>query len=130
MDGFQEFSEDDVAAQDSASARDTSRDSLFLMAEFREVGAGTGARAGTGQQVRVRNLSSGGLMAEYTGAIEAGALVELEVRGIGWIKGNVAWVAAGRIGVAFDRKVDPMAARKPTGGAGRPSKAAGPVVLR
>ncbi|QQV76227.1 PilZ domain-containing protein [Sphingomonas aliaeris] len=124
MDGFQEFSGDDVAAQDNASARDTSRDSFFLMAEFREVGLPTG------RHVRVRNLSTGGLMAEYAEPIALGTPVELDVRGIGWIKGSIAWVAAGRIGVSFDRKVDPKAARKPTSGAARSQKFSGPVILR
>ena len=124
MDGFQEFSGDDVAAKDNASARDTSRDSFFLMAELREVGSPAG------RHVRVRNLSTGGLMAEYAELIALGTPVELNVRGIGWIKGSIAWVAAGRIGVSFDRKVDPKSARKPTGSSAPSHKSSGPVILR
>lgn len=124
MDRFSDFSDDDVVADDTASARDTSRDSLFLIAELRIAGAEKG------QQVRVRNLSSGGLMAEYAGKIDQGAVVELDVRGIGRVRGVIAWVAGGRIGVSFDRKIDPMAARKPSGGAAKPANVTGPVTLR
>jgi hypothetical protein len=35
------------------------------------------------------------------------------VRGIGWLDGHIAWTAEGRIGIAFEREIDPMAARKP-----------------
>lgn len=124
MDGIHEFSGGEMSAQDTTSARDTSRDSLFVMAGFRL------ADAEAEQPVRIRNLSSGGLMAEYAGAIDTGIPVELDVRGIGWVRGTVAWVSSGRIGVAFDRKIDPMAARKSTGGATRPPQSPGLVVVR
>ena len=48
--------------------------------------------------VRVRNLSSGGLMAEYAGAVEIGDPISIEVRGVGWVKGRVAWAAEARVG--------------------------------
>ena len=69
--------------------------------------------------VRVRNLSAGGLMAEYAGPLDDGAPIEIDVRGIGWVSGRIAWRAAGRVGVAFDRHIDPMLARKPVGGGKR-----------
>ena len=96
-----------LPAEDLAERqRNEARDSLFLLAEMR----------GPGQPalpVRVRNLSAGGLMAEYTGLLDNGSPVEVEVRGVGWIPGRIAWRAAGRIGVAFDRHIDPLMARKP-----------------
>ena len=104
-DSFQQLIEQDAAAPQRGGARD----SLMLAAQFRA----KGRRSST--QVRVRNLSPGGLMAEYAGPIASGDEVEIEVRGIGWVPGKVAWSTNGRIGVAFDVEVDPLRARKPIG---------------
>lgn len=99
-------SEEDEAA---AAGRHGSRDSLLLAAQLRFDGDPEI------HGVRVRNLSAGGLMAEYPGEVEIGDRIQVEVRNIGWIKGRIAWATDGRIGIAFDREVDPMAARKPVG---------------
>lgn len=98
-----------IPDEDGAQNRNEARDSLFLMADFRV--------AGTSEivQVRVRNLSAGGLMAEFPAGLDIGLRVEFDVRGVGWVPGKVAWSTAGRIGVAFDRAIDPMMARKPVG---------------
>ena len=101
---------DGLDADDPARNRNESRDSLFLTADFRVLGASDA------QPVRVRNLSSGGLMAELPSGLPQGQEVEFDVRGIGWVSGKVAWSAAGRVGVAFDHQIDPMMARKPVGG--------------
>ncbi|MDQ2878091.1 MAG: PilZ domain-containing protein, partial [Pseudomonadota bacterium] len=71
-------------------------------------------------QVRVRNLSAGGLMVEYPHPVEQGTLVEVDVRGIGPVDGRVAWFTAGRLGIAFDKPIDPRQARKPVSGAHTP----------
>jgi hypothetical protein len=97
---------DSVAADNAASQRNGGRDSLLLSAQLRIEG-------GADVTVRVRNLSSGGLMAEYAAPIAQGTPVKVDVRGVGWIDGRVAWTAEGRIGIAFERGIDPMAARKP-----------------
>ena len=97
------------AGEDGAHNRNEARDSLFLMADMRIPGSPEII------QVRVRNLSAGGLMAEFPTGLDHGLVVEFDVRGIGWVPGKVAWSAAGRIGVAFDRQIDPMMARKPVG---------------
>lgn len=99
----------DSAIENAAHNRQVARDSLFLMADLRVCGE-TDARP-----VRVRNLSQGGLMAEFPDGLAQGQRVEVDVRGIGWVSGQIAWSAAGRIGVAFDRQIDPMLARKPVG---------------
>ena len=91
--------------------RTKARDSLFLVAGLRIDG-----RPGT-LQVRVRNLSPGGLMAECLIGFSRGEEVEAEMRGIGTVKGRIAWTAGGRIGVQFDHNVDPRLARRPLGGA-------------
>jgi hypothetical protein len=106
------------SGDDASTQRLDTRDSLFLVARLRLVGE---ARD---RQVRVRNLSAGGLMAEYADPIDSGAAVELDVRGLGWVPGRIAWAAAGRVGVAFDHPIDPKRARKPVGpSAAKPSPA-------
>jgi hypothetical protein len=42
--------------------------------------------------------------------------VEVEVRGVGWVSGRIAWATDGRVGIAFDTPIDPLLARKPVGG--------------
>lgn len=93
--------------EDSDAQRNTSRDSLLLTATLR-IGANE-------TSVRVRNLSAGGLMAEYGRAVPLNTPIDIDVRGIGWVTGKVAWATDGRIGVAFDSPIDPKLARKPVG---------------
>jgi hypothetical protein len=99
----------------AAAQRSDPRDSLFLTAKFRLQGE-TAV-----EQVRVRNLSAGGLMIELADDIDPDTPVEIEVRGLGRISGKIAWRAVGRAGIAFDKPVDPKKARKPVGKAARPS---------
>jgi hypothetical protein len=94
-------------ADDAASQRNASRDSLFLTATLKLGDDET--------TVRVRNLSPGGLMVEYGKLAAIDTDVRVNVRGIGWISGKVAWAVDGRLGIAFDKEVDPMLARKPVG---------------
>ncbi len=89
--------------------RELDRDSLFLKANLRFV---DGDDCG---EVRVRNLSAGGLMAEAAVLAKRGDKIQLELRNIGRVTGYVAWVAQGRFGVAFDHPIDPKLARKPVG---------------
>lgn len=95
-----------ASSDDPDAQRGGSRDSLLLSAQLKLVGLSP-------VTVRVRNLSSGGLMAEYVGRANIGDVAEVELRGIGQITGRIAWVAEGRLGIAFDREIDPMMARKP-----------------
>lgn len=117
-------STDDFRIVAGRAGRDRGRDSLFLMAKFR--------RAGTKDHVaiRVRNLSEGGLMAELPEPVEADAAVEVEVRGLGWIAGRIAWHAEGRTGIAFDRLVDPQLARKPVAGGTKTPVFTKPIITR
>lgn len=89
--------------------RELDRDSLFLHATLRFI---DGDDCG---EVRIRNLSAGGLMAEAPVIAKRGDKVELELRNIGQVSGYVAWVAQGRLGIAFDHPIDPKQARKPVG---------------
>lgn len=119
-------SSSDLAADgDAVSQRNEVRDSLFLGANLRVIGGRDYA------QVRVRNLSAGGLMAEVPAPIPQDTAVELDLRGIGTVLGKVAWNAAGRVGIAFDEQIDPIAARKPVGvGAKQPMYVKSVTALR
>ena len=85
--------------------RHITRDSLFVMAGLRLSGSGHQHR------VKVRNLSSGGLMAEGDLRVVCGTPVEIEVRNLGWVDGVVAWIQDNRFGIAFNEEIDPKIAR-------------------
>jgi hypothetical protein len=59
------------------------------------------------QEVRIRNLSDRGLMAEPGYPVAAGTRAVLTLPGVGEVTGRVAWYAEGRIGVALDSVIDP-----------------------
>jgi len=88
--------------------RSVSRDSLFLLANVRV------EKGGDEQRVRVRNLSDGGMMGEGALKVKRGNRVEIELRNIGTIQGDVAWVQDQRFGIAFDDEVDSQLARQPS----------------
>lgn len=87
--------------------RHITRDSLFVLADLRLDGPGTEHR------VKIRNLSSGGLMAEGPIKVARGDPVKVNLRNIGWVDGSVAWVQAERFGIAFNEEIDPKLARTP-----------------
>ena len=89
--------------------RGMDRDSLLLKAVLRF------PSNGDEREVRIRNLSAGGLMAEAPVRVARGETVEIHLRSIGWISGHVAWVTEGRLGIAFDHPINPKDARKPVG---------------
>lgn len=85
--------------------RQAERDSLFLRATLHVQGIAGAV------DVRVRNLSNGGMMVDGNSLMMPGQAVKTELRGIGPVTGIIAWVEAGRAGVAFDDMVDPKMAR-------------------
>jgi hypothetical protein len=99
-----------VQGSDAESARRDERDSVLVLAQIRpEDGSGEWIGA------RVRNVSSGGLMAQAPELCRPGLRIEIELDGIGVTKGVVAWAEAGRVGIAFDHPIDKSLARKPVG---------------
>lgn len=74
--------------------------------------------------LRVRNLSAGGLMADCGPPCAPGDAILIELRGVGAVRGHVAWRTHGRIGVAFDAPIDPLRARRPVAPPPRQDKAA------
>ena len=91
--------------------RGQNRDSLFVKAVLRF------PVSGDEREVRVRNISSGGLMAEAPLRTPRGDPIEVQLRNIGWVSGKVAWVAESRFGIAFDYPIDPkmLAVRESSG---------------
>lgn len=94
----------------NVDTRQVGRDSLFLLAQVRVDGQDKAGR------VKVRNLSSGGMMAEGDVDVLRGARVEVELRNLGWVKGSVAWCQGNRFGIAFVDEIDPKIARAPVAG--------------
>ncbi len=98
---------------DGARDRTSERLNFFL---------GTSLKSGPHEALaaRVRNLSAGGMMLEFPDEpdpeLAPGDRVIAELRNIGRVKGEVAWVEGRRIGVRFEKDIDPEAARKPVGG--------------
>lgn len=111
------------AGEGADGARSRKRDSLFLSARLQLAGEATV------HEVRVRNLSPGGLMAELNGPVAPGAAVTLEMRGLGTLTGTVAWCTRGRIGIALDEPIDPRRARKPVGAGARTPSYVKPVLV-
>ncbi len=94
-----------LGSEGPSGQRGASRDSLMLFATLRVPGRDD-------VTVRIRNLSAGGMMAVHGGPVAADDAVEVEVGRIGWISGRIAWATGGRIGIEFDRAIDPLAARR------------------
>ncbi len=92
--------------------RQVDRDSLFLMADLRVQGVDGEHR------IKVRNLSSGGMMGEGRVRVSRGTLVEVSIRNIGWVAGAIAWVQDDRFGIAFRDEIDPKRARESVAGKG------------
>ena len=101
---------DGLAGPGGAHQRTEPRDSMFLASTIRHLGTGES------WPLRVRNLSSGGLMADCPAKFGRGDLIEVEIRGIGPQKGKIAWTATDRIGVAFEKPINPALARRQVGG--------------
>ncbi|WP_267380945.1 MULTISPECIES: PilZ domain-containing protein [unclassified Sphingomonas] len=98
----------DDAGESTDRHRRRERDSLLLIASI-AVG-GEPAR-----EVRIRNVSAEGLMAEVGHVVEPGTAVALDLRGVGPVTGKVAWCTEGRVGITLDRPIDPKQTRKPVG---------------
>lgn len=94
----------------NVDTRQVNRDSLFLLANVRLAGSRDAYR------VKVRNLSAGGMMAEGEVRVTRGALIEVELRNVGWVQGSVAWKQENRFGIAFIDEIDPRQVRAPTPG--------------
>lgn len=100
---------DDSAENEPDGSRPRDRNTLLIKAVIRL------PQQNYEKEVRVRNLSAGGLMAEAPVRVANGDIVEVDLRNIGWVPGRVAWTADGRFGISFDTPVDPAVVRMPVG---------------
>ena len=91
----------------SHAKRKMNRDSVLLKAVLRF------SNAREEYEMRIRNLSAGGLMAEVPNGLSRGERIYVKIQNIGWVGGHVAWAIDGRIGVAFDKVINPKDARIP-----------------
>jgi hypothetical protein len=66
-------------------------------------------------KIRIRNLSSSGLMGETDYPLERGEMIIVEIRNIGERRGRIVWTEGRRFGVKFARPIDPRCARQPVG---------------
>jgi PilZ domain len=98
-----------MSTDPTAKNRKAARDSLFLSTEVMVEGALKPV------SVRVRNLSTGGMMIDGNVVFREDATVSAALRGIGVVSGRIAWIAEGRAGIAFDQEIDPKDARGSTG---------------
>ncbi|MEO1045409.1 MAG: PilZ domain-containing protein [Pseudomonadota bacterium] len=98
------------ASGDDRDNRTEHRDSLFLLAKIHF------SKSAKVVDVRVRNLSAGGMMAESNIYCERGDRVVVKIANLEDIDGRVSWHASGRFGVAFDQPIDPQEARSKKGG--------------
>lgn len=95
----------DFSRLSEAPERATDRNSMFLQAEIMRVDGGER------DMCRVRNVSRGGAMAETQKIYREGERVVMTLRNVGPVKGEIAWIANNRIGVAFEAEVDPRLVR-------------------
>lgn len=80
--------------------RQEDRSSLFQLADLQI------EQDPSNYRVKVRNLSSHGLMGEGSVKVVCGTRLTINLRNIGPVAGSVAWVQDNRFGVAFDEEID------------------------
>ena len=85
--------------------RQVNRDSLFLLAQVRHQGDAQSTR------LKVRNLSAQGMMGEGDFTVARGKTVEVDLRNLGWVQGQVAWTQGNRFGVSFEKEIDAKVVR-------------------
>ena len=110
-----------MTAEDQRTSR---RDRILLLARLRIEGEVEV------YDVRIRDLSAGGLRAQYVGSPLDKARVAIEIRNLGWVEGIIAWHKAGFIGVRFNRSIDPEKARIAVTGEYAPPRPSSQAVLR
>lgn len=80
--------------------RSQSRESLFMFAEVQL------AQHSQRYRVRVRNLSSSGMMGAGNLRVERGTQITVFLEGEVPLEGHIAWVHGDRFGIAFDSEID------------------------
>lgn len=82
---------------------------------------------------RVRDLSATGLKIELDSPLDEplkrGAAVQIELRAIGRVKGEIAWRRSGWYGIRFAQPIDPEKAIRPVGRGKQTPDYAKPLVV-
>lgn len=68
------------------------------------------ANAGNRMPIKIRNISTCGLMCECAYPPRIDDLVEIELPRLGHVTGHIRWGARGRLGIEFDGPIDPTLA--------------------
>src|SRR5690349_18420431 len=86
--------------EEDSTRRSAPRDSVMLHATVRHEQTGEFS-------ARVRNISSGGIKIDCATALPGASPVDVTLRGVGLVRGVIAWSAGGCVGIRFDREIDP-----------------------
>lgn len=81
--------------------RGADRQNMFIKAIFKIQGSDLG------HPITIRDISSTGMKASTCNAPFVGGKVEVELRNIGTVPATVIWVENGKMGLHFDRIIDP-----------------------
>jgi hypothetical protein len=94
-------SDADPAAASRGQVEREHRYSVLLTGTIRK------ANAGNRMPIKIRNISSSGLMCECAYPPRIDDLVELELPRLGHVAGHIRWGEKGRIGIEFEGPIDP-----------------------
>lgn len=90
---------------EDAASRNGARESIFFAAKLYFVSTKETLA------VRVRNISTGGMMVDCTLGGAIGDKVVADIKNVGKVKGRIAWAVPPRMGIAFDYPIDASKAR-------------------
>lgn len=97
---------DEFGQSNGLESRQAVRHSVLLMAAL------SGSDGRPLGQVKVRNISSTGLMAETGLPLKNGDVVEVALRGIGAVRAVVVRRTLGKVALKFDLPIDPLLTRQ------------------
>jgi hypothetical protein len=88
---------------------DRGRSNVMIMADMTYDGQNT--------RVRLKDISDGGAkVVVNVPSPRLGAMLQINLPNIGWVRAMVAWVQNGMFGIAFVSQIDPTLARRPVTG--------------
>ena len=94
-------SESDPAAAKRSQVEREHRYSVLLTGTIRK------ANAGNRMSIKIRNISSSGLMCECAYPPRIDDFIEIELPRLGHVAGHIRWGEKGRLGIEFDGPIDP-----------------------
>ena len=95
--------------------RHTARDSMFMVADI------VFEHEAAALRVKVRNLSATGMMAQIKHNAAVGSRVTVALPNCDEVCGTIAWAEGERIGIAFDKEIDPKQVRRQSQSTGTPT---------